>query len=630
MSSKDMVYLMDNTQGGKSDMKHFMNLKISAKLIIGFILVALIAGVVGITGLFFIRSINKADTQLYEDNTSGINMVANADVYYQRIRLNMYKIILDTSTQEDGIKKINSYSKKVEEYLNNYNNTVFSEDDKKLYDTLKNNWDSFSSYADTIVKDINNNNLEDAKVLLYGDAQTMADTLQSSFDNLFEYNTNAAKNKSESNDTLAGNALMSMIIIVGIGILLAVLLGLIISRIISKPVNRMVEAADKLALGDVNVDIDVNTKDEIGKLAEAFKNMIGNIRAQAMTAQQIATGDLTVEVKIRSENDLLGKKLYEMVEKNNEVLNNIASASDQVAAGSQQVSDSSVALSQGATEQASSVEELTASLEQISSQTKINAKNASQANELAEIAKSNAQKGNSQMSEMQKAMEEINNSSASISKIIKVIDEIAFQTNILALNAAVEAARAGQHGKGFAVVAEEVRNLAARSANAAKETTDMIEGSIKKVEAGTKIADETAKALNMIVEDVAKAANLVNDIAIASNEQAIGIEQINQGIMQVSQVVQTNSATSQESAAASEELSSQAELLKEAVNTFKLKKVQNDYSQYTDLKPEVIYALENRKDSKNPVMEVNGEKAVTKKNPGKSKIVLTDKEFGKY
>ncbi|SHI07125.1 Methyl-accepting chemotaxis protein [Sporobacter termitidis DSM 10068] len=345
---------------------------------------------------------------------------------------------------------------------------------------------------------------------------------------------------------------------------------LLVRRIVSRPIKALMDASDRLALGDIDVSIEAASQDEIGALSSSLRTMIESIAAQVHGVEQISAGDLTVKIPVRSERDILGIKLNEMIRKTRETLGNINTATEQVAGGAGQVSNFSLTLSQGATEQAGSIEQLSGTAGEIAEKTRHNAENADEASKLTGRARLNAAESQQHMQNMLSAMDDINASSGSISKIIRVIDDIAFQTNILALNAAVEAARAGQHGKGFAVVADEVRSLASRSAGAARETTELIEGSVRNIEDGTRIARETASSLNRIVEDVAQAAALVGDIAASSNAQAEGIRQINQALQQVSAVVQSNSATSEESAAASEELSAQAEFLKSQVESFRL------------------------------------------------------------
>ncbi len=605
-------------------MQWFYNLRISKKLMLSFLLLAIIAGILGYVGIKEIRSIQTADTKLYEENTQAFVPVNNVAVAFQMRRVQLKDMLLkdDLARRQENVDRIAELDKNVSEYMLELKEHVQSPEMSKGYTDLQDALQLYQSVEEEYIRLVMANQLEEATAVTTGEqGVTASKAVETALTNFTQTIIKEAQQKAESNTEIAYTAVLTMIVLILISVAIALLLGWFIARIISRPLQDMVTAADKLALGNINVQVAAETTDEIGILAKSFTAMIENIREQALVAERIAAGDLSIQVLDKSEHDILARSmnlivetlrnlltetdlltraavngkldirgdinkfngsyqeiikgvnnaldafiepiqesagiLQEMAQGNlqqvmsgeykgdfneiknalnntlrslNEVLGEINEAAVQVASGAGQVADSSQALSQASTEQASSVQEITATMTEISSQTKQNALNANRANEMAVAAQENAIQGNQEMQEMLKAMSEINESSTSISKIIKVIDEIAFQTNILALNAAVEAARAGQHGKGFAVVAEEVRNLAARSANAAKETTVMIEGSINKVESGTKMATGTAAALNKIMDGVSNVANLVGEIAAASNEQATAIAQVNQGI----------------------------------------------------------------------------------------------------
>ena len=563
--------------------KWLENTRISHKLRFGFLSITFLGVLIGIVGVIGMMLLLNNEKTTYNNTTLGLQYASDAESAFVRVRNKTKDLYIRYS--QYGSKDLDSYQAEIEkqlmivdESLSSYTGTISDEQDQANFDKVDSLFKEYKSGVDTILAAVNAGNTATSVLASMNNMTDMANKTDAAFDTLSAHIT-AVSEQQMSNDQIMAWALMGIVAgVVVLALVAAILLGNRISDMIAQPIEVFAAFAKILAVGDVDVGkvttekdrLLAKRKDEIGTLASSFDNVIESTTLMAQQTSRVASGDLTVAVTVRSQEDVLGRSLQQLVEKMHDMVAEIAASANQVDAGAKQVADSSVALSQGATEQASSVEELTASLEEVTAHTTQNAENARRTDELARGIQKVAQTSSDQMKQMLKAMVEINGASDNIGKIIKVIEDIAFQTNILALNAAVEAARAGEHGKGFAVVAEEVRNLAGQSAKAANETSQLIESSMQKVDDGTKIADDTAESLYKIVSGIGQASELIDAIATATNEQAAAIEQINQGVMQISDVVQNTAAAAEESAAASEELSGQADSLKLGVSAFTL------------------------------------------------------------
>lgn len=391
------------------------------------------------------------------------------------------------------------------------------------------------------------------------------------------------KQDSDKQDKISNSVLTSgrivLISTVAIALVIVLIVMSLLRNAILTPVKEINQVTQAIANGDLSAKLTYDGNDEFGELANGIKTLlytvVGIIQDLDYGLSELGNGNFTVESQKKElyigDFANLKHSMSKIIQQLSLTLSQIDQAAKQVASGSEQVASGAQTLSQGAEEQASSIEELSASIAEVTEQIRQNAEHAKLANERAELADEEIIKSNEEMKHLVEAMNQINAKSTEISKIIKVIDDIAFQTNILALNAAVEAARAGAAGKGFAVVADEVRNLASKSADAAKNTTHLIEETIHAVQAGTEITDKTASYLDESEKITRQAVQLIETITEASEQQAAVAAQINVGVEQISAVVQTNSATAEESAAASEELNAQAEMLQTLVGQFKLK-----------------------------------------------------------
>ena len=560
--------------------KRIQNLKISFKLYI-LVGVALI-GMLIIGGMSF-NLMGKLNEKTSDISTSWLPSVDTGRAMtatLSNIRLNElgYLTAISDEIEQLSLKYVESEKAKMDALLAKYESLI-DQEEKPYYENALNLWTQYSQADDKLMALAKQGNTDEARSILEGECVELYNSLNTAFSDIVTYNQNGSEEETASSERLYRNALIFQAGIIIIIIIIGVFFSFVIIRGIKFPIFEIEKAASRMAQGDLDIDISYTSKDELGVLSDQVRELIRKLQMiiddENKFLAQMASGDFTVDSTCETEYTGGFKPLLisfrAIAEKLNHTILQISESSAQVASGSDQVSSGAQALSQGATEQASSVEELAATINEISEKVKQNAENARQANHMAGVVGSEMQTSNQKMQEMMQAMNNISNCSDEIGKIIKTIEDIAFQTNILALNAAVEAARAGTAGKGFAVVADEVRNLAGKSAEASKNTSVLIENSLRAVENGTLIADETAQSLLQTVKGVEEVANIISQISEASNNQAEAISQITMGIDQISSVVQTNSATAQESAAASEELSSQSQLMKDLVGRFRLR-----------------------------------------------------------
>ncbi len=555
------------------------NMKIAPKLILSFMVVVILASISGIAGSVLLLKMDSQYSEALVSNGFSQGYIGEFNTYLNKGGAVIRDIVMRTDPQEIAAsqKKLDEIQSNVDEYLVKVEQTCSSDREKQILASLKEKLSKFRGLRDEAVSLGLQNKHDEAMDLFYNEADPVLEEAITAGQELMDVNVELGTQVSDDLSSQSKTTMFVIIVIIVLSVILSVIIAIYIANSISKPIGKVNDAAAKLAAGNLDIDIVSDSKDEVGQMTESFAKATSMLKFYIadITSElgELAKGNFNVE---QSE-DYIGDfkeiqtALETIIQSLNSTLSQINQAADQVSSGSDQVSSGAQGLSQGATEQASSVEELAATINEISQQINETAANADEASKLTVQTGDKLIESNQYMRDMIKAMGEITNSSNEIGRIIKTIEDIAFQTNILALNAAVEAARAGAAGKGFAVVADEVRNLASKSAEASKSTSELIEGTNRSVENGNKIAAATAESLDEVVEGSKQMNKIMADISEAANEQANAASQVTQGIDQISSVVQTNSATAEESAAASEELSGQAQMLKNLVSRFTLR-----------------------------------------------------------
>ncbi len=488
-------------------------------------------------------------------------------------------IFLSDKTQiAQAEEDITAIATNIDTYLDRISKTLVTDEQMASFTEMKEHITDYREVREEVLT-LAVTNQDDALGLYKSDAEPLLADAIENVNELMKSNMTMGNNLSNFLLILGIVSVVVSIIFIMVSVMIAISLIKAITESIATPINEIIGVAEEISEGNLNVAINIEQDDEIGDLANSFRKTISSLKLYigdiTENLAQIGIGNLCASTNISYHGDfkVIETTINQIVNNLNETLGRIDQATEGVAAGSQQIASVSQSLSEGALDQASGIEEILATANDVSEQIDKNAQNAEAASKRAAEVGRQIEKSNAKMSDMIVAMNGIELSSREIEMIMKTIEDIASQTNLLALNAAIEAARAGEAGKGFAVVANEIGNLANQSADAAKNTNNLIVSSIKAVANGTKIANETAKALEEVVLGAEEVISNIENISADSELQATSMEQLKQAVEQISDVVQTNSANSQETAAATQELASQSQVLKELIERFKIRKI---------------------------------------------------------
>ena len=570
------LYFSIKMKEAKEDMLEKM--KIGKKLMLGFILVAVLSGIGGIVGYNEMTGMNErySDALTNYGFSQGDLGKFNAEFAVSRSNLKDVLIYTDQKNMQDAEDSVTQSNQKLNQYLVTLKRTMVNDKEISYYNTIKDEFAKYVAIEPEVIDLGKQNKKKEAQTVLESEAAPHSDKVKAAVSSLIDEKTSTGDLLAAQLSSEGTRAKIWILIVILVSFLASLFIARTFARGISKPVGEMAEAAKHLAQGDLNAQVQIHTGGEIGELGSSFSNTIAALNLYISDLSEklakMANGDLRIEKTVEYRGNFIELELSmeKIVEALNHAMKQMNQASDQVFTGSQQLSNGAQTMAQGATEQASSIQELSASITEVSAQIRDNAAGAGNASSDVNQVCLEMENSDRHMKDMVEAMAKISESSGQIEKIVKTIEDIAFQTNILALNAAVEAARAGESGKGFAVVADEVRNLAGKSAEAARNTTALIQNSKEQVQNGSRIVDETAQSLDTAVKHAQTASETIVKISKRLQKQADVIGQVTLGIDQVSGVVQMNSATAEESAAASEELSGQASEMKKLVSQFQL------------------------------------------------------------